>query len=108
MEPLFIFMHKCDVDRSFQRIYLIGNAFLPCLNMIAKNASSDDGLHALLSGQPSFIIDGHPSQMELKICPEYHNVVNQVKIKFGYWHMYFRHPVLTGTPSFLTLISTCG
>jgi hypothetical protein len=73
MDPLFISAHKCDVDRSFQRFLLIGKITISihCLNMLAYNASSDDGPHALLSGKPKIVIDDHPSQINLNIGPEY-------------------------------------
>jgi hypothetical protein len=71
MDTLFISMHKGDVNRSFQRIYLIGNASLSCLHMLASDASILDGPRALHSGTPSIIVDGHPSQMELKTGPAY-------------------------------------
>jgi hypothetical protein len=73
MDSLCISTHKGDVNRSFQCMALLRKKelSLTCLNMLAKYASIYDGPHTLLSVQPSIIIDGHLSLIDLKIGPEY-------------------------------------
>jgi hypothetical protein len=73
MVPSLISTHKGDVNGSVHRIALLGKEMISLsgLNIIAYDASVNDGPRTLPNGQPSILIHGQLSRMDLNIGPEY-------------------------------------
>jgi hypothetical protein len=78
MDPLFISMHKGDVDRISQRIYLIGNASVSCLHMSAYDASIDDGPHNYTVVNQVLLLVFIQGQCNLRLSLHTNDVVHQV------------------------------